>query len=93
MKLIIFFLIIFIFIMCGCSNQTKVNDIQTQTVSCWTDYGNGVYYFPCRTARDEDFGGILSNFIGQHSELELVSMSSLVRYKTKGYFIVFRSKK
>jgi hypothetical protein len=55
-------------------------------------FGNGVYYFPFS---GDVFGDKLSEFIGQHPDLELVTVagdSSGITEITSGYFVVFRPK-
>jgi hypothetical protein len=61
------------------------------------DFGNGVYYFPYIR---ENFGNSLSNFIGNHPELEYVNSTGdgtggggYENGRDMGYFVVFREKK
>ncbi|MFC1622568.1 hypothetical protein ACFL1Y_01050 [Patescibacteria group bacterium] len=56
------------------------------------DYGNGVYYFNLISA---DFANAISQFIGEHPELELIALTGDVTGGSGyavGYFVVFRRK-
>ncbi|MCK9578205.1 hypothetical protein M0R01_01770 [bacterium] len=70
----------------GCK-QTKEGLYDAEAI---TDFGNGVYYFECE---GEVFGSTLSAFIGNHPELEVVSIAGDDAYnhgRTIGYFVVFK---
>ena len=76
--------------MCGCSTAADTSLINQTLNGCDPlDYGNGVYYFPCRGAF---FGNSLSVFKKVHnSDLEFVGgMSDTIFGDTLGYFVVFR---
>lgn len=52
------------------------------------DHKNNVYYFPFVT----NFGEVLSAFITEHPELQLVAMAVDVCGGASGYFVVFKEK-
>lgn len=91
---------IIIIILTGCGNNTPKQVIQNeQTVKMADgikDYGNGVYYFDYTRSK---FGEQLSLFIGQHTELRIVSFASnnsgsigFPSGGTDGYFVCFESR-
>lgn len=67
------------------ANPDKVS--QTTESNKIVDYDNGVYYFPYARA---EYAKALSNFIGDHPDLRLVSQTGdPISGQDQGYFVVF----
>ena len=83
-KLVLIFLIIGTILASSCRQKEPQKEYQKEKI---TDYGHGVYFFKLN---NEDFPIVLSDFIGEHQDLRLVSLTEAgVNF---GYYVVFERK-
>ena len=90
MKFLRFLLVASLFALAACNDAGDPSNVGKPTACAILDYQNGVYYFNCTEAH---FGNALSQFIGSHKDLELVTVSSddtQSRGQNCGYFVIFR---
>ena len=81
-----------VFSVLACNSAGDPDNVGTSDVCLPVDYKQNVFYFPCV---EEEFGNSLSQFIGNHEELSLITMTAdgtAVEGFTAGYFVVFSFK-
>ena len=88
-------MILFFFATMGVScspNAAKNGTANVVSSTVPIDYGNDVYYFP---VTEKEYAVSLSSFLGNHPELELLSMTGNGNSsygRDAGYFTVFKKK-
>ncbi|OGL61692.1 hypothetical protein A3C09_01095 [Candidatus Uhrbacteria bacterium RIFCSPHIGHO2_02_FULL_47_44] len=91
MKFFRWFLVAIPLVLMACNEASDPENVGKATGCAILDYQNGVQYFSCTEAH---FANALSQFLAQHSDLELAAMApddTAGRGRSTGYFVVFRT--
>jgi len=86
-------LILFTLTACGDHAQADGGPQVSRKITQPVDYGNNIYYFP---VVDTKFGMSLSDYLKNHPNLEVITMSEnscSSGGEPVGYFVIFHSKK